>query len=96
MKLRRGNMLKGNIHSVETFGSVDGPGVRFLPCKGLSRGIDAGIYPALFRLTHQLGQKVKLHKRLAAAHRDSALVAPIGAVALGFVDKLGGGVFLTL
>ena len=53
-----------------------------------ARCVKAGIYPALFALGEQLGNKIRLQKRLAARNGYSARFAEILSVSLAFICKL--------
>ncbi len=64
---------------------------RLLARKRLTGGVHAGVDAPALCLTKQLGQKLDLQQRFAAAHGNAALRSPIGAVALGAVEQLAGG-----
>ena len=56
--------------------------------EGGKRAVQAGVDVALVRLGEELQHELGLQQRLATAHGDAALGAPVAAVALRLVEKV--------
>ena len=53
-----------------------------------ARGVEAGVDAVLFEEFEELRDELKLQQRLAAAHRNAALVSPVRLVADGLIHDV--------